>query len=67
MEKRKNNFNALLAKKGMRKVELAEKLGVSKDVLFRRIRNGCDFYLHEIDILMSILGEQDVIEALFNA
>lgn len=65
MENKRNKLNALIAKKGMTKADLAKKLNISYDTLFRRFRNDCDFSIAEIEILMSIFGSAEVYDALF--
>ena len=66
MENVRNNFNALLTKKGISKAEFAEKLGLSRDTLYRRIRHNCDFTLDEIHRMFNIFGVNETLKTLFN-
>ena len=61
----KNEFNAMLARKGMSKEELASKLGMRRETLYRRIKEGF-FYTKEIAILIDLFGKDDVCRALFS-
>lgn len=60
-----NEFNALLAKKGMNKNDLAKALGISREALYRRISNS-NFNMDEINIMFDLFGVQETIKALFN-
>ena len=51
----KNEFNAMLAREGMTKAELAKKLGMRTDKLYRRIRTE-DFLVSEVQKMMDIFG-----------
>ena len=61
----KNEFNAMLVRRGMTKEELAEKLGMRRETLYRRIKSG-SFYAKEIAILIDLFGKDDVCRALFS-
>lgn len=60
-----NEFNALLAKKGMNKNDLAKALGISREALYRRISNS-NFNMDEINTMFDLFGVQETIKALFN-
>lgn len=60
-----NEFNALLAKKGMNKNDLAKALGISREALYRRISNS-NFNMDEINVMFDLFGVQETIKALFN-
>ena len=62
----KKEFNAMLARAGMTKAELAEKLGMRTDKLYRRIRAE-SFLVSEAKQMMDIFGEEEVIRVFFNA
>lgn len=61
----RNEFNAMLARKGMTKAELAEKLGMRTDKLYRRLRVG-DFYLSEVHKMIEIFGREEVLRVFYN-
>lgn len=62
----KNEFNAMLARKGMTKGDLAHKLNMRRETLYRRICEEGNFSVSEIAILISIFGKDDVCRALFS-
>lgn len=62
----KNEFNAMLARKGITKDELAKKLGIRRETLYRRIVNGGNFNYKEIILLIEEFGKEEVMKALFS-
>ena len=60
----RNEFNAMLARHGMTKAELAEKLGITVDKLYRRLRNG-NFYITEVDKMREIFSDEEVMCVFF--
>ena len=60
-----NEFNAMLARKGLTKDELAKLLGISRDSLYRKIANDGKFVRSEITKMIEIFGIEDVVRALF--
>lgn len=59
-------FNAMLARKGMTKIELAKTLGISSSALYRRLRNDGQFSIMEISDMIKIFGQDEVIKAFFS-
>ena len=62
----KNEFNAMLARKGMTRAELADRLGIARETLYRRISHNGEFNYKEISMLISIFGKDEVMNALFS-
>lgn len=62
----KREFNAMLARAGMTKAELAKALGMNTDKLYRRLRAE-DFLVSEVQKMIEIFGEEEVIRVFFNA
>ena len=60
----KKEFNAMLARAGMTKAELAEKLGMRTDKLYRRLRAE-DFLVSEVHKMIDIFGEAEVYRVFF--
>ena len=60
----KNEFNAMLAKHGMTKAQLAKLLGMRVDKLYRRLRTG-DFLVSEVYKMMDIFGVAEVYFVFF--
>jgi len=63
----KNEFNAMLARKGLTRSDLAEKLGMRRETLYRRIANEGNFTYSEICTLIEIFGKDEVVNALFSS
>lgn len=61
-----NEFNAMLARKGINKNKLSDLMGMRRETLYRRIKNGGNFSYLEIVKLIEIFGIEDVKKALFN-
>ena len=60
----RKEFNAMLARVGMTKAELAKALGMRTDKLYRRLRMG-DFYLSEVHKMIDIFGEEEVLHVFY--
>ncbi len=60
----KKEFNAMLARAGMTKADLAKALGMRTDKLYRRLRTG-DFYVSEVNKMIDIFGIAEVERVFF--
>ena len=60
----KKEFNAMLARAGMTRAQLAEKLGMRVDKLYRRLRAE-DFLVSEVTKMMEIFGSAEVYRVFF--
>lgn len=60
----KKKFNAMLARAGMTKADLAKRLGMRTDKLYRRLRNE-DFLVSEVNKMMEIFGVAEVYNVFF--
>lgn len=62
----KNEFNAMLARKGISREALATELGMKRSTLYRKITNDGSFNVSEISKMIEIFGRDAVCEALFS-
>lgn len=62
----KNEFNAMVARKGITKIELAKMLKISTCALYRRLKNDGCFSIIEISDMIDIFGKEDVMKAFFS-
>lgn len=62
----KNKFEALLKLHNISKDELADFLGISKSYLYRKIREGGDFTVKEIGLMIGFFGKEEVLDSLFD-
>lgn len=60
-----NNFNAMLAKKGYTKTQLARELNINSSSLHRKIEKGGSFNIVEIRKMVAIFGKEEVFNSLF--
>ncbi len=60
------NLNAEIARKGLKKAEIAKFLSISTDVLHLKIKGKKQFTVNEAFKLFEILGSELSIEYLFN-
>ena len=60
----KKEFNAMLARAGMTRAQLAEKLGMRVDKLYRRLRAE-DFLVSEVQKMVEIFGLDEVLHVFF--
>lgn len=61
----KYEFNAALARKGMKKVELAKHLGIEYSTLYRKIEENGKFTREEMAKIIDILGIDDPMKIFF--
>lgn len=61
----KLEFNAQLARKGKRRVELAKALGIDPSTLYRKIENGGDFDRDQIAIILNFLEIENPMPIFF--
>lgn len=62
----KNEFNAMLARRGMSRENLAKNLGIRRETLYRKITNDGSFTISEITKLIELFGKDEVCNALFS-
>lgn len=65
----KNEFNAQLARRGVKKVDLAKALGIEYPTLYRKIENDGKFSREEIAKIIDYLGIDNpaVVQCIFFA
>lgn len=61
----KNEFNAMLARKGFTRDKLAKALGISTNRLYRRLVDG-NFYVGQIHKMIEIFGKEEVVSVFFD-
>ena len=61
----KYEFNAALARKGMKKVQLAKYLGIEYSTLYRKIEENGKFTREEMAKIIDILGIDDPMKIFF--
>lgn len=61
----KLEFNAQMARKGKRRVELAKVLGIDPSTLYRKIENDGDFDRDQISIILDFLEIDDPMPIFF--
>lgn len=61
----KLEFNAQMARKGKRRVELAKALGIDPSTLYRKIENDGDFDRDQISIILDFLEIDDPMPIFF--
>lgn len=62
----KNEFNAMLARKGMTRDDLATLLCIRRETLYRKIKNDGDFTAKEIKIMLQHFDKEELWKALFS-
>ena len=55
----KLEFNAQIARKGLRRIDVAKALNIDPSTLYRKIENDGDFDRDQINTLISLLGIED--------
>ncbi len=62
----KNEFNAMLARKGMTRDKLAEILHIRRETLYKKIKNDGNFSAAEIKIMLGYFDSKELFRALFS-
>lgn len=62
----KNEFNAMLARKGMTRDSLAKILGIRRETLYKKIKNNGNFNSKEIKIMLQHFDKEELWKALFS-
>ena len=60
-----DNFKIMLLKNNYTFKTLAESLNVSMSSIYRRIKDGGNFTVEEVRVMVNIFGKEDVFNALF--
>ncbi len=55
----KLEFNAQIARKGLRRIDVAKALNIDPSTLYRKIENDGDFDRDQINTLIALLGIED--------
>ena len=62
----KNEFNAMLARKGMTRNDLANILHIRRETLYKKIKNDGNFSSEEIKTMLGHFDSKDLFRALFS-
>ena len=62
----KNEFNAMLARKGMTRDDLAKILCIRRETLYKKIKNNGNFNAREIKIMLQHFDKEELWKALFS-
>lgn len=62
----KNEFNAMLARKGMTRDDLAKILCIRRETLYKKIKNDGSFNAADIKVMLQHFDSKELFRALFS-